>query len=80
MDERFEISGKTIFLLDDIVTTGNSLIAGKELLLEAGAAKVYPLAMGRTVLEPETPYANKRERENPVNMDDKLIFVDEKWH
>ena len=80
VDEGLEISGKTIFLLDDIVTTGNSLIAGKELLLEAGAAKVYPLAMGRTVLEPETPYANKRERENPVNMDDILIFVDEKWH
>lgn len=79
-DENMDVAGKTIFLLDDIVTTGNSLIAGQKILLEAGAAKVYPLAMGRTILEPETPFANKMERENPVSMDDIIVVTDDRYH
>ncbi len=79
VDEGLDLSGKTIFLLDDIVTTGNSLVAGQKVLLEAGAAKVYLLAMGRTVLEPETPFANKWEREHPVSMDDIIIVTDERY-
>ncbi|WP_186060977.1 hypothetical protein [Burkholderia gladioli] len=39
---------KTILLLDDIATTGNSLRACAAKLYEAGAAKVLPLALGQT--------------------------------
>ncbi|WP_227746359.1 ComF family protein [Burkholderia cenocepacia] len=43
-----KIAQKTILLLDDITTTGNSLIACADLLCRAGAATVMPLALGRT--------------------------------
>lgn len=42
------VSGRTILLMDDVTTTGHSLIAGKRLLLAAGAARVRCLALGRT--------------------------------
>ena len=72
VDARYTVSGKKFLLLDDIVTTGNSMMAARKRLLEAGAAEVYPLAMAQTVLEPETPFSNKETRYNPVNMDDTL--------
>ncbi|MBP1908305.1 phosphoribosyltransferase [Methanolobus bombayensis] len=42
------IRGKQVLLLDDIATSGASLKAGKELLLEAGARIVIPFALGET--------------------------------
>ncbi|NVZ30013.1 phosphoribosyltransferase [Pseudomonas gingeri] len=45
------IEGKTIYLFDDITTTGCSLLACKELLLDAGAAQVAMIALGQTYLE-----------------------------
>jgi predicted amidophosphoribosyltransferase len=43
------IVGKAILLLDDVTTSGNSLLAGKVLLKQAGAARVKMAALGRTV-------------------------------
>lgn len=43
------ISNKSVLLLDDIKTTGNSLNACKHLLLEAGAREVCMLAIAKTV-------------------------------
>jgi predicted amidophosphoribosyltransferase len=43
------IKDKRILLIDDVTTTHNSLFACKQLLLEAGAAQVYCLALGQTV-------------------------------
>jgi hypoxanthine phosphoribosyltransferase len=43
------IQNKNVLLLDDVSTTGNSLRAGKELLLKAGASKVKCVALGKTV-------------------------------
>jgi hypothetical protein len=45
------IKGKQVLLLDDITTTHNSLRACAQLLVGAGAAKVYCLALGQTVAE-----------------------------
>ncbi|WP_342329896.1 phosphoribosyltransferase [Pedobacter sp. FW305-3-2-15-E-R2A2] len=42
------IQGKMILLLDDVTTTNNSLIACKQLLMKAGAGKVYCFALGQT--------------------------------
>lgn len=42
------IQGRKVLLLDDVKTSGNSLLACKRLLLDAGAAKVVMVAMGRT--------------------------------
>lgn len=39
---------KHILLLDDVTTTGNSLLAGEKLLVEAGALYVTKLALGKT--------------------------------
>lgn len=42
------IYGRKVLLLDDVKTSGNSLLACRQLLLQAGAAKVVMVAMGRT--------------------------------
>jgi predicted amidophosphoribosyltransferase len=42
------IMGRKVLLLDDVKTSGNSLLACRELLLDAGAAKVVMAAMART--------------------------------
>lgn len=42
------IYGRRVLLLDDVKTSGNSLLACRELLLHAGAAKVVMAAMART--------------------------------
>lgn len=43
------IEGKTVLLLDDVMTTGNSLRACRKLLLDAGAENVLCLALAQTV-------------------------------
>ena len=43
------IEGKNIILLDDVLTTGNSLKACKKILFEAGARKVQAVAIARTI-------------------------------
>jgi predicted amidophosphoribosyltransferase len=45
------IKGKTVFLLDDVTTTGNSLLACKKLLETAGAKAVKCYALGKTTWE-----------------------------
>lgn len=42
------IRGKLVLLLDDVVSTGNSLRACKKLLLAAGARAVHCAALGKT--------------------------------
>lgn len=46
-----DVHGKTVYLFDDISTTGNSLLACKKLLLNAGAARVVMIALGQTYME-----------------------------
>lgn len=41
--------GRAVLLLDDIGTTGNSLMACTDLLYIAGAGRVFPVVLGRTV-------------------------------
>lgn len=42
------LNGETVFLLDDISSTGNSLKACKEILIENGAGKVIMVSLGQT--------------------------------
>lgn len=42
------IGGHRVLLLDDVMTTGNSLLACRQLLLAAGAEEVKCVALGRT--------------------------------
>ena len=44
----------TVLLLDDVTTTGNSLIACRDILLKNGADDVIMFALGKTK-EPEIP-------------------------
>ena len=44
------ITGKSVLLLDDIVKSGASLEACREMLLEAGAKEVQALALGRVIV------------------------------
>lgn len=43
------IDGKDVLLLDDVMTTGNSLKACSKLLFEAGASKVQTFSIAKTV-------------------------------
>lgn len=45
------IEGKSVLLLDDIAKSGASLMACKEILYEAGAVLVQPMALGRVIVE-----------------------------
>lgn len=42
------IEGRNVLLIDDVMTSGNSLLAGRIKLLAAGAASVALLALART--------------------------------
>jgi predicted amidophosphoribosyltransferase len=44
-----DVKNKTILLLDDVKTTGNSMNAAKNKLLQAGAKQVYTLALAHTI-------------------------------
>jgi len=45
------LAGRAVILMDDVMTTGTSLRACKQLLIEAGAESVQCLALGRTPLQ-----------------------------
>lgn len=44
-----EIAGDVVLLMDDVTTTGNSLYACREILLEKGAAEVEMFALGKAI-------------------------------
>lgn len=44
-----EIKGDIVLLMDDVTTTGNSLYACKEMLIERGASKVEMFALGKAI-------------------------------
>ena len=45
------VAGRSVLLLDDITKSGASLMACRELLLEAGATLVQPMALGRVIVD-----------------------------
>lgn len=47
--EDMEITGDIVLLMDDVTTTGNSLYACKEILLEHGANEVEMFALGKAI-------------------------------
>ena len=46
------VQGRAVLLLDDVAKSGASLVACRELLLEAGASSVQAVALGRVVVTP----------------------------
>ena len=50
-DQRMRVRGKRVLLLDDVTTTGNSMLACREILYKAGAESVCMLALGQAVYE-----------------------------
>ncbi len=47
--DAMDVSGDIVLLMDDVTTTGNSLIACRDILLEHGAKTVEMFALGRAV-------------------------------
>jgi predicted amidophosphoribosyltransferase len=43
------VEGATVLLVDDVITTGATMLAGIELLQAAGAKKIYCLTVGQTI-------------------------------
>lgn len=52
VDKANHIRGRKVLLLDDVATSGTSLLACRRLLLDAGAAEVRMLALGLTDHDP----------------------------
>jgi ComF family protein len=50
-----DVSGKTILLVDDVITTGATLNACASALLSAGARAVYAFSVARTPLRSAAP-------------------------
>jgi len=44
----FDLRGKKVIVLDDVTTSGNSLLASARILKEAGAERVAAIAIGKT--------------------------------
>ncbi len=49
------VAGKRVLLLDDIAKSGASLVACREMLLEAGAETVQAMALGRVIVPEAAP-------------------------
>lgn len=47
--ENMDITDNIILLMDDVTTTGNSLYACKEILMEKGAKQVEMFALGKAI-------------------------------
>lgn len=47
--QEMEITGDIVLLMDDVTTTGNSLYACREILLQAGADHVEMFALGKAI-------------------------------
>jgi hypothetical protein len=67
---RQSLDGKTVILLDDICTTGSSLLAGAHLLRDAGARRVVGLTLGFT---PGGPVSDVQEIDTPDAYASELI-------
>ena len=55
IEHGFNVEGKSIIVIDDITTSGSTLIACKNILMNAGAKEVVLIALGKTK-EPEYGY------------------------
>lgn len=51
INPNISIKGDVVLLVDDVTTSGNSLLACKEILLENGAKRVAMFALGRSIYE-----------------------------
>lgn len=60
------VQGRPVLLLDDVTTSGSSLLACKQLLLEAGAAEVQCVALGQTVRAAADPGAPGLHTQQPA--------------
>ena len=49
LDKKARISGKKYLLVDDIITTGATMLASGELLLNAGALSVIPISYAKNI-------------------------------
>lgn len=59
-ESRQELAGKVVWLVDDIMTTGSTLAAASEALLQAGAGSVWLLFVARTPRPEEYGPQNKK--------------------
>lgn len=69
--ERSEFFGEKIYLIDDIMTTGNSLLACKKILEDAGA-KVVCIALGKTAGNSEKLSEGDNDKKYLYNLDKEI--------
>ena len=48
LSDNAEVHGKTVFLFDDVMTTGATIVTSTELLMKAGAGEVITVTVAKT--------------------------------
>jgi competence protein ComFC len=59
------VRGKTVLVVDDVATSGATMQACAQALLDAGAARVYGLTLARAVVEPHHLAISSSEQAQP---------------
>lgn len=67
------VAGKCIILVDDVLTSGATMVACAQVLREAGAASVMGVTMARTERSRPPVYASNWTRESGISTQEKLI-------
>jgi len=62
------VAGRQVILIDDVLSTGSTLLAAKEVLEEAGATALLAITCGKTVYDFQT----KPFKRQVVELDDEL--------
>lgn len=81
VDDRYEVADKKVLLLDDVTTSGNSILAVKKLLTDRGNNWFVSLALGRTtypVIQNEIPDDLPFDIRDTAADDDKKTETDNK--
>jgi phosphoribosylpyrophosphate synthetase len=61
LDADTSLKGKDIILIDDLVTTGSSMLASADVLAKAGANVLGAVVCGKTIYDLKTPHFGEQE-------------------
>ena len=63
--KRAEVAGKTVLLVDDLVTSGATMVAAAEILRQQGAKHVYAVVLATAVKHPNIKKAHEENTHIP---------------
>ncbi len=67
-----KLKGTKVILIDDVITTGSSLLAAADVLNQQGATVLGSIVCGKTIYDLNTPHFGEQEFELTTELSD--------WH